>query len=414
MKTYREALGVIVQTASLRNKTVQHETVELGEALGRICAVAIHANEAHPRFDNTAMDGFAFRAEWVAQASQQKPVSLEVVAILGAGDTRPSLSTQPCCVEIMTGAELPEGFDCVQRVEDSTILESGSKRLLVFVNPRKPWDFVRRQGEDFANGDLLVSVGEKINAAHVLALASQGITRVCVQKKLKIALISTGTEIVPFNQTPGAGQIRNSTQPFLEAKTRSPNLEFTYLGSVSDSSEALKQAISAATKGFDVIITTGAVSVGLFDLVPPVLKELGATIHFHKVAMRPGKPLLFAEFGGGPLVMGFPGNPLSSAVAFRFFLEPLLRAALGCETEQSSYLALASDVKKPGDLCCFWKSRVVNSGPECLSQVQTLQGQESFRMKPFMEASHWVILPEGKDLYRAGEVVEVFGLDSNF
>jgi molybdopterin molybdotransferase len=420
MKTYKEALNIITEVARSRCSLISKtDLLPIEKSLGRVCAENILVSEPQPLFDNSAMDGFALRSEWTCDATSLDVKEFEIVGCLGAGSVHSENVIKACCFEIMTGAMLPTGFDCVIRVEDAKVVQKDGKRFLVLSKPLSKWDQVRRQGEDFALDDPLLNEGEVIRASHVLALASQGVSEVKVKSPLRIGLLSTGSEIVSHLESPQAGMIRNTTLPYLVAKCSSPNISLKLLGSVVDSPEKLKSLLKPALKDFDILITTGAVSAGRFDIIPPVLGDMGAVQHFHKVAMRPGKPLLFAEFASGPLVFGFPGNPISSVVAFRFFLEPLLRTLLGTKVEMPYQLPLAEDVKKPEDLCCFWKAKVENAaGPEFSSgfsngtKIKTLKGQESFRIKPLIAANHWAVLPEGKAFYKAGELVEVYPIDS--
>lgn len=414
MITYKHALEKISDLAQkIRPRLTKVESISIEESVGRISAESIYVTEPQPLFDNSAMDGFVIRSEWTCDASTENLKEFEVVACLAAGETYSGESRDPCCFEIMTGALIPTGFDSVLRVEDSKVIQRGDKHFLVISEPLQKWSQIRRQGEDFALKDVIVSSGEKICASHVLALASQGQGRITVKAPIRIGIISTGSELVAHQEKPKEGMIRNTTLSYFVAKSKSPNVDFKVLGIVGDSPEKFKVLVQSALSRFDILITTGAVSMGRFDIIPTALAELGALQHFHKVAMRPGKPLLFAEFEEGPLVFGFPGNPLSGVVAHRFFLEPLLRALLGTEAEKSYYFHLAEDVKKPEGLCCFWKAKVenvVNKG----TTVKALKGQESFRIKPLIEADHWVVLPEGKGLYEAGEIVEAYPVASAY
>ncbi len=418
MKSYREALYIITEVAKSRRSLISKtDLLPIEKSSGRVCAENIYVSEPQPLFDNSAMDGFALRSEWTSGANTFNEKELEIVGCLAAGSVQTENVIKACCFEIMTGAMLPAGFDCVIRVEDAKVVQKAGRRFLILSKPLSPWDQVRRQGEDFALDDLLLNEGEIISASHVLALASQGVSEIKVKSPLRVALLSTGSEIVPHREKPQTGMIRNTTLPYLVAKCSSPNISLKILGSVVDSPDKLKILLKSALNDFDILITTGAVSVGRFDIIPPVLGELGAIQHFHKVAMRPGKPLLFAEFANGPIVFGFPGNPVSSVVAFRFFLEPLLRSLLGTKAEVPYQLPLAQEVKKPEDLCCFWKARLKNPvGTELNegSKIEALKGQESFRIKPLIAADHWAVLPEGKGLYKAGELVEVYPVNSEF
>jgi len=407
------ALEKIHSVAARKLRQERKVRLPIERAVGRVSAEDIRVSEAHPRFDNSAMDGFVVRSEWTLAANASTPVDLEIKGVLGAGDHLAQVGPTACTYEIMTGAEMPAGFDTILRQEDAEVVERDGKKFLRLRQSLRPWNDVRRAGEDLRPGETILSRGDVLRPGHVMALVSQGVTSVEVRELLRVGLICTGSELVDASETPGPAQIRNSNAPYLAAKSLGPNVELSFLGNVRDSREALTELIAASMDRFDILVTTGAVSVGRFDLVPPVVEALGAQIHFHKVALRPGKPLLFADFETGPLLLGFPGNPIAGAVAYRFFLEPLLRTLLGAAAEKPLRLGLTSDVKKPEALRCFWRARL-ESEPDTGPTVRALVGQESFRIRTLVEATHWAVLPEGTALCRAGDVVEVWPLDSNF
>ncbi|MGP1665178.1 MAG: molybdopterin-binding protein, partial [Rhodanobacter sp.] len=206
------------------------------------------------------------------------------------------------------------------------------------------------------------------------------------------------------------GQIRNSNGPFLAARVVAAGAELVYQQTVGDEPAAFVQALQQALQaGAEVVLSTGAVSMGRHDFVPETLRGLGADIHFHKVQIRPGKPLLFASLPDGVLFFGLPGNPVSSSVGLRFFVEPALRQMLGLPLEQPLRLPLLHRFDKRVPLRCFLKGRVTLTSTGQLTAL-VLAGQESFRIRPLLDANAWVVVAEDADACAAGSLVDVYGL----
>jgi molybdopterin molybdotransferase len=268
---------------------------------------------------------------------------------------------------------------------------------------------VRDAGEDIRRDALALSAGHWIGAAHRLLLAGLGIATVAVARQPRVALLCTGRELVDDpTQALQPGQIRNANGPYLAARLEAAGARLVRRETVPDDAAAFTAALERALRdGADLVLSTGAVSMGRHDFVPDALRALGARIVFHKVAMRPGKPLLFARLAGGQLFFGLPGNPVSSAVGLRFFVEPALRAQLGLPVETAWRLPLAHAVrKKPGArLLQMAALRLAADG--CL-RVALCAGQESFKTHALVAADAWAVLPEDGDWLPAGTPVDVF------
>ncbi|MBI2601809.1 MAG: molybdopterin molybdotransferase MoeA [Deltaproteobacteria bacterium] len=380
----------------------------LGDAIGKIVTDDLYARESLPSFDNSAMDGYALQSSLSSGATPEAPLEFTVMGSVAAGDV---LIEKPAAgnyaVEIMTGAPLPEGhcFDAVVRVEDVLLCE-GSTHKMFIRHPVKPGANIRRKGEDFKEGQILIPSGRKLVPTDVLALASLGVSDVPV-RRLKVAVISTGKELVPHTQvTLEPGMIRNSTGPYLMAALEQVGVEAKFYGTVHDEPDRfISLMTSLLEEGPDVIITTGAVSVGKYDFILKGLNDLQARIHFHKVAIRPGKPILFAEFEHGPVCFGLPGNPVSTAVGFRFFVLPYLQAMLGENLNAPWKARLTHDFQKPEGLRCFMKARW-HPSPEG-SELTIVPGQASFMVSSLLDANAWAILPEEGKQLRKGDVVEL-------
>ena len=324
------------------------EPVGLAPSLGRVLASAQDSRVDLPAFDNAAMDGFALRAPQGIAAGAEFDVSGEQAAGDGAR------AAGHGAWEIMTGARMPDGFDTVVPVEDVQVLARDAAdrpmriRLTADANAAQ---HVRLRGSDIARGDRAVEAGVCIGPAERMLLGGTGADRILVRRRPRIALLCTGRELIDVpGQTLAPGQIYNTNGPYLSAQLTRAGAEVVVEATIPDEPDAFADAVRAALeRGVDLIVSTGAVSMGRYDFVPDALRALGGEVLFHKLRMRPGKPLLLARMPAGPLCFGLPGNPVSSAVGARFFVEAALRTMLGMPPELPWRLPLASAVrKKPG------------------------------------------------------------------
>jgi molybdopterin molybdotransferase len=291
------------------------EEVGLDDALSRVLAEDVRSDTDLPPFDRAAMDGYAVRAADVAGA----PVALEVKGEVRAGQW-PDLVVGPGqAVRIMTGAPVPRGATAVQQLEKTQALDEFRVTIL---EPAVEGANVARRGSQVREGDVVLSRGRMIDPAAVAVLASAGKGRVRAARRPAVGILVTGDEIVDVTAVPGPGQIRNSNGPAVAAQARLAGGEVRLLGVAPDRPEALETALRAGLSA-DVLVVSGGVSAGDYDLVEPALLELGATFLFTKVAIKPGAPLVFGRLGR-TLVFGLPGNPVSAQVTFDLFVRPAL------------------------------------------------------------------------------------------
>jgi molybdopterin molybdotransferase len=405
MISYAEALAIIRANKTLLGT----EAISLAEIVGRICAEKITAPIANQPFDNSAMDGFALKTEEIVGATHDSPVALAMIGHIAAGGTpATSVPERGQCYEIMTGAPLPPGCDTVVPVEKTEKDKNGS---ILFRSVAKKGDNIRRAGADFAVGDAVLAPGAVLHAGHVLALATLGIGKLKVVCRPKVAVVSTGLEVVDnLGAALEGGQIYNSTGPYLHSVLPRMGMDPVALGTVADDAALYKEKLLAAARnGCEIILSTGAVSAGVHDFVPAVLKDIGAEIFFHKVAIRPGKPVLFAKFPhGGPFFFGLPGNPVSTAVGLRFFVCPLLRAMQSLSPEPPLYGVLAEDYsKKAAELRFFLRARLDNNA-KGENVVEIIRDQQSFKVSPFVLSDTWVMIPEHISQFKQGDIVEIY------
>ena len=321
MLTVAEASRRILE----RVRALGQEEVALRESRGRILAQAIRADRALPPWDNSAMDGFAVRTADLAGA----PVELPVAGSVAAG-ARPGEPLAPgTALRIMTGAPMPRGADAVVIRED-TDDRGGSAR---FAAPARAGDNIRLAGEDVAPGSVVMQAGGALGPGDIGLLAALGRARVPVGRRPRVAILCTGDELCPLGAEPAPGQIFSSNEHALTAQVDEAGGEVAYAELVPDDRAGTEAALTAAL-GCDVVVTSGGVSVGDRDHVREALAGAGVTIDFWKVAMRPGKPVVFGLAPGGALCFGLPGNPVSSLVSFELFVRPALLALQGASAVQ--------------------------------------------------------------------------------
>lgn len=301
---------------------VRSEEVPLALAYGRLAAADVASPVDVPPWDNSAMDGYAVRAA----DTSDPPRTLRLLAEVGAGAVSPHPVTEGTAVAVMTGAPVPPGADAVVMVEDTDRARSGAVRV---DRAARAGDHVRRAGEDVAAGATVLRAGHRLTPAAVGLLGSLGRTAVTVARRPRVALLGTGDEVVRPGTPLRPGQIWSSNHLSLRGWVLEAGGDPVDCGTAPDDLAATVRALRNAASDADVVLTTGGVSVGHFDVVKDAFAALGAPIDFWKVNMKPGKPLAFGSLPGGAVLFGLPGNPVSCVVNFLQFVRPWLRAAQG-------------------------------------------------------------------------------------
>ena len=316
-------------------RTLDAESVDLDAALNRILAADVTTDMDMPPFHKAAMDGYACRREDLGR-------DLTVVETIAAG-VPPRRPVGPGdCAKIMTGAAVPAGADCVVMVEHTEVPAAGVMRF----TGQETADNICRQGEDLRAGDVVLERGCRIRPPHVALLATAGSTRPLVACRPRVAVIATGGELVPPAAMPAPGQIRNSNESQTVAQLRDLAVLPVPLGIAVDTEAAIGRVLQEAMATADVVLLSGGVSMGDFDLVPDVLRQHGFELHFEAIAIKPGKPTVFGQ-AGDTFCFGLPGNPVSSFVAFEILVKPFLLAMMGCCREPAMpSLALARSFRR--------------------------------------------------------------------
>ena len=334
MLSVNEAEAIILDRVKVLDSKLDTEIVDLEAVNGRILAQTVTGKLDFPHWHNSAMDGYAVSYEDVKNCSEDDPVTLDVVGEIAAGD-RPEIEIKPGqAARIFTGAMLPEGADTIVMQENTQ--RSGNQ--VTILGTLKLQEFVRHQGAFYQAGTPLLEAGEKIGAAEIAVLATAQCTQLAVYRRPRVAILSTGDELVTPEQSLQPGQIVDSNQYALASFVAHNGGIPLKLGIVRDQPEALKKAIAKAIASADLVLSTGGVSVGDYDYVDRILAELGGTLHIHSVAVKPGKPLTVATFDNHCLYFGIPGNPVSALVSCWRFVQPALKKLSGIANYQTQFV----------------------------------------------------------------------------
>ena len=401
MISVAEAIQIVKQqTAPLST-----ESVRIEHALGRVLAHDVVADTDLPPFDRSQMDGYAVRAADVKEA----PARLRIVGESAAGKGWHHQLDEGQAVRIMTGAPVPAGADSVQQVELTHELKDGTVvELLESVEPGKS---IVERGAEIKAGEVVLRAGTTINAAMMAVLAAFGYAQVDVFRKPRVAVLATGTELVAVDQKPGQDQIRDSNNYSISAYAELAGAVAERLPLTGDETSLLKTQIAEAARRCDLIVTSGGVSMGVYDLTKAALKELDAEIFFERVALRPGKPTVFARLPSGTLVFGLPGNPVSVAVTFNLFARTALLAMQGA-TDPSlkrETAVLAKSVKGTVDRESYLPAQLTtNDDAELVAFPLKWGGSSDF--VAFALTTALLIVPANVKAIEAGSLVSVLRL----
>ncbi|MDY6807181.1 MAG: molybdopterin molybdotransferase MoeA [Cyanobacteriota bacterium] len=326
MLKVKQAESIILELVKPLDDQTDVETVELLAASDRILAAPVTSKLDFPHWDNSAMDGYAVRFADVKDASGEKPIILEIVEEIAAGDRPQRAVDAGQAARIFTGACMPEGADTVVMQEETR--RSGDRAFIL--SAPKPQEFVRHQGAFYRAGEPLLTPGLKLGPAEIAVLAGAQCTEVPVYRRPRVVIFSTGDELVEPHRPLAFGQLVDSNQYALAAAVESVGAEAIRLGIVPDKPELLRATVEKAIATGDFVLSTGGVSVGDYDYVEDILQKLGGDLKIRSVAVKPGKPLTVASFANSRCVyFGLPGNPVSALVSFWRFVRPALLKLAG-------------------------------------------------------------------------------------
>lgn len=395
MISFKEAREKVLAEA----KSLPAESCALSDLTGRMLAQDISSAFDIPPRDNSAMDGFAVRFEDI----QSIPANLEVIEDVPAGTVAKKTVGAGQAIRIMTGAQIPDGADCVVPVENTEIQNSKSQILLQL--PVKPGEHIRRRGEDVKAGEVLMKKGTRLRPQEVGLIASLGMTGALVSRKPIVGILSSGNEIVQPGGRLGPGQIYDANRYGVAAQARSVNAEVRDYGIVEDDLGKITATLEEAADECDLILTSGGVSVGDYDLMKQALSKLGG-MNFWQVAQKPGKPMAFGHIRGRP-VLGLPGNPVSSMVIFDQYVRPMLLKMQGATSIFREQLTAVSDqeIAKQAGRREFMRAAVEWRDGQCHARLTGPQG--SGILTSMVKADGLVILPEEAAHVMPGNTVRV-------
>jgi molybdopterin molybdotransferase len=390
---FEEARRIVIETVRPFVRELKTELAALETVYGRVLAESIHAERDYPALARSLRDGFAVRAADV-------PGTLTVRGEVRAGDLEQAPSRPGEALEIMTGAPVPAGADAVVMVEHVTRLDNQVK----IDQTAELGQFINRQGAEAFAGNELIPAKTRLDASHIATLAAMGRTAVRVFAKPRVAILATGDEIVALDETPAPHQIRNSNSYMLAALVRASGAEPTILPVARDTKDALRPLL---LKGLDhdLLIVTGGVSAGKYDLVKPTLQELGVTFLFERVRIQPGQPTAFGTAADGKPVFGLPGNPGSSLITYLLFARPAVELLAGLQDVILPLLSarFAAPFRHKGGLTRFLPARLSEDG----QHLRHISWQGSSDIPALAKANCFLVADHDRESWAVGDSIRV-------
>jgi molybdopterin molybdotransferase len=404
MINYKKAKKILIKSKI----KIKDELIDSSKSINRINVLDIYCSVNYPAGTNAAFDGFAINSKDTNKLNKDNSQNFKILKTISAGDN-PKLNKVKKyeTVEVMTGALIPKIFDTIIPIE-KIIFNPNSKYIIINKKTKKN-QHIRYAGSDYKKKDLILKKGTIIQPSHILAFKTLGITKIKVKKKPNILFFSTGNEI-SNNKDIVNWKVRNSNSHYI--KSLSNNFLFNFIdgGILRDKDEKyFKKKIEKSIKSkIDIIITSGAVSAGKHDFVPLIVDKFKLSNFFKGVLIRPGKPILFAKLKGvEKAIFGLPGNPISSSACFRFFVYPYLLNILGVKSEKPFKARLKNNYLKSKNIIRFLKAKLTSTIDGKL-EIEVLKGQESYKIKSFVESNVWGLFKDGQSNFKKGEFIECF------
>ncbi len=405
MIDYRKAKGIL-KKAKIK---IQNEDVLVKNSLNRVAAKDIISPSNHPLSDNAAFDGFVINSDDTKNINKNNLQHFKIVGSIAAG-TKPLKKKikKFDTIEIMTGGIIPKSLNSIVPIEKIVFYPNKKNPKSIIVNQKiKKYDHIRFKGTDYKKSQIIIKKGTVIESNHILAFKTLGLKKIKVKKKIDILFFSTGNEISNSEKIPN-WKVRNSNSHYINSIKENFLFNFKDGGILRDDHQNIfKTTINKMLKSKnDIILTSGAVSAGKFDYIPSVVKQFKTTHFFKSVMIRPGKPILFAKINQ-KIIFGLPGNPISSAACFRFFVYPYIENILGIRPEKPLKVVLKNSFSKKRKFTRFIKSKL-NTTKNGKVEVELLPGQESFKINSFTKSNAWALLPEGKKNFKKGQIIDCF------
>ncbi len=396
-----------------KNKiSIKNEIVSIKESLNRVSAHDVISPVNYPTSDNTAFDGFAVNSKETRSLSEKNIKKFKIIKTIAAGDN-PNIKKIPkySTIEVMTGAIIQKPFDTIIPIEQIYFFPNKSNaEYIILKNKLKKNEYIRPTGSDFKKRDKIIKKGQLINSNHILAFKTLGIEKISVKKKIKVVFYPTGNELSDNKKIPN-WKIRNSNTNYLQSFTKNLPINLIVKKILRDNdSFTFKKEIQKNMKSkSDLVITSGAVSTGKFDFIPNIIKQFKLKSIFKGANIRPGKPIMFAKFNDNMCFFGLPGNPISSAACFRFFVLPLIFKSLGIALEKPIAAKLKYKFSKKKNFTRFIKGKL-NFTKKGDMEFEAFKGQESYKIGSFTKSNAWGVFKDGVSKYKKGALIECYSL----
>ena len=407
MINYKKAKKILLK-AKLK---IKDELIESSKSINRINVSDIYSTVNYPAGTNAAFDGFAINSKDTNKLNKKNSQKFKILKTISAGDN-PKFSKikKYETVEVMTGALIPRGCDTIIPIEKIIFCTNNKNKKCIVINEKIISNqHIRYAGSDYKKKDLIIKKGTIIQPSHILAFKTLGVANIKVKKKPNILFFSTGNEI-SNNRKIVNWKVRNSNSHYIKSLSNNSFFNFLDGGILRDKDENLlkKRIMKIFKSKIDIVITSGAVSAGKHDFVPSIIKNFNLSNFFKGVAIRPGKPILFAKFSKiEKAIFGLPGNPISSSVCFRFFVYPYLLNILGVKSEKPFKAKLKKNFIKRKNVARFLKAKLTSTNNGIL-KIEVLKGQESFRIKSLVESNVWGFFKDGQSKFKKGELIECY------
>ena len=411
MISYKEAL-----TKLSRSKlSIRSEKILSKDSLNRICSENVYSPFNYPAADNTALDGFAINSNESNKSNKKNTTKLKILKMLAAGNN-PNIKkiTKFSCIEVMTGAIIKKPFNTIIPYEKSKVVEKNKIKYLLIDRKIKKFNNLRFAGSDFKKGQLVLKKGEIIKASDILVLKTLGIKNIKVKKKIKIVFFATGNEITN-NQIIPYWKVRNSNGSYIKAFSKILPLDIKEKAILRDNDEKrfLKKLNKNIKHKVDIVITIGAVSEGKYDYVPQIIKKFNGRGYFRGAKIRPGKPILFSKIKSKTAFFGLPGNPVSTAACFRFFVLPFIFNSLEYLADDPIKAKLKNRFEKKKNFTRFIKGKLIIS-KKGHAEFQVFKGQESYKIKPLANSNVWGQFNSNQKIFKKGDLINchtTFGIN---
>ena len=405
MINYQQAKNIL-RKAKIK---IQNEKILIKNSLHRVLAKDVTSPSDYPLGNNSAFDGFAINSNDTKNINKKNLKHFKIVGSIAAGKKPSNKKIKKFeTIEIMTGGIISKPFNTIVPIEQIIFYPNKAKPKSIIINQKfNKYDHVRFKGSDYKKGQLVIQKGSIIQPNHILALKTLGVKKIEVKKKLNILFFSTGNEVSNSDKIP-SWKVRNSNSHYIESLKNNFLFNFKNGGILRDHHHRLfKSEINKMLKSkTDIIVTSGAVSAGKFDYIPSVVKQFKSSHYFKSVMIRPGKPVLFSKINQ-KVIFGLPGNPISSAACFRFFVYPFIENILNLKKEKPVQANLKNNFEKKKNLTRFIKSKL-SATKDGKLEVELLHGQQSFRINSFVRSNVWAVLPNGQSKFKKGQIIDCF------